>query len=152
LNILVRTYNGNTVFRPDTSWERQNRDFYVPEFVSILEWAPVVFVRVSRAGRSIAERFATRYFDAVGRGLLLYAKGEDMESFAAGSCLNHTSYLPDSALVKPEDSDKETLNLACKAIASCSLSCQMRAGDLVAIETAPRKEITDEKFDFTIIR
>lgn len=87
----------------------------------------------------------------VGRGLLLYAKGDDIESFAAGSCLNHTSYLPDSALVKREEADKAALELAVRAVSECSFSCQLRAGDMVAIETQPRKEITDEKFNFEII-
>jgi hypothetical protein len=97
MNIIVRTSEGKYIVRPDTTWERDNEDIYVPEFVNRLSWTPVLFARISKPGRSVGEDFAERYYDGIGYGVLLYP--EDMcdgseTGFACASCLDHTSFLP----------------------------------------------------------
>ena len=97
MNIIVRTAEGKYIVRPDTTWERDNEDIYIPEFVNRITWTPVLFARVSKPGRSVGEEFAERYYDGIGYGVLLYP--EDMcdgseTGFACASCLDHTSFLP----------------------------------------------------------
>ena len=66
MNIIVKTFGGGVCCRPDTSWEKENRDFYCPECAGAIHWAPVVFARISKAGKCIGEKFASRYYDAMG--------------------------------------------------------------------------------------
>ena len=91
MNIIVKPYGSALCCcRPDTTWERENRDFYSPECVNEVTWTPVVFARISKAGKCIGRKFAERYFDGFGCGMLMYCKvGEDL-----CSCVDRTSILP----------------------------------------------------------
>lgn len=159
MNIVVLTDSGKTIVRPDTTWERDCEDLYVPEFVESLSWTPVIFARVSKPGRSVGLKFADRYYDGIGFGVLLYP--DDLmdgsaEGYACASCLDHTSFLPypvkDKALLK-----EGTMSLSLskgeeeifrgeiadagiieKAIAEVTRFCYIRTGDLIAIELRPR--------------
>lgn len=157
MNIVLLTAQGNTVVRPDTTWERDNEDFYAPEFVGELLYSPVLFARVSKPGRSIGEKFASRYFDAYNYGVLLYsadllAKGE--QGYACASCLDHTSFLPfplyNPVTLGQEGNEFELQKdgkqiFSCRAhsksdieraIAEVSKYCYLRIGDMVALELA----------------
>ena len=81
MNILVKPY-GSDMFhcRPDTTWERENKDFFSPECVNEIYWTPVVFARVCKAGKCVGSKFVERYYDAVGCGLLMYCSGQAMIS------------------------------------------------------------------------
>ena len=99
MNITVRTYgDGVFVCRPDTTWERENKDFYSPDTVSDIWYSPVVFARISKAGKSVSRKFAHRYYDGMNFGVLFYPgailNGYSAESFAFASILDHTSVLP----------------------------------------------------------
>ena len=73
MNIIVKPYGSDLCYcRPDTTWERENKDFYSPECVNEIYWTPVVFARVSKAGKCVGSKFVERYYDGVGCGVLLY--------------------------------------------------------------------------------
>ena len=73
MNIIVKPYGSDICYcRPDTTWERENKDFYSPECVNEIYWTPVVFARVSKAGKCIGRKFVERYYDGAGCGMLLY--------------------------------------------------------------------------------
>ena len=92
MNIIVKPYGSDMCYcRPDTTWERENRDFYSPECVNEVLWTPVVFARVSKAGKCIGKKFAQRYYDGVGCGMLMYCRVMDLPET---SCVDHTSILP----------------------------------------------------------
>ena len=92
MNIIVKPYGSELCYcRPDTTWERENRDFYSPECVNEVLWTPVVFARVSKAGKCIGKKFAQRYYDGVGCGMLMYCRVMDLP---VTSCVDHTSILP----------------------------------------------------------
>ncbi|MCQ2158484.1 MAG: hypothetical protein MJY43_01495 [Bacteroidales bacterium] len=159
MNIAVRTFSGACLARPDTTKAKVNEDIYLPEFVTEVSCAPVVFARITRPGRSISARFASRYFDALSYGVLLYP--ENLISipetgFATASCLDHTTCIPaeffDPTLPGskenefilaaggrelfrtvgiPEGFVEENLSEITKYI-------YIRTGDLAAIELAPR--------------
>ncbi len=158
MNIVVLTYSGKVTVRPDTTWEKDGEDFYVPDFVDRLGWTPVVFARVTRPGRSIGARFAGRYFESTGHGVLLYP--EDLmdgseEGYACASCLDHTSFLPGTLLPKTACADfsvrrGEEEIFRCEgtpagrleeAISEVSRFCYLRTGDLVAIEMQARRPL-----------
>ncbi len=58
--------------RPDTSWEREAGDLYYPDFVTGYEWSPVLFARICKTGKWVGAEFASRYYDTVNYGILLY--------------------------------------------------------------------------------
>ena len=73
--ICIRSTAGEEAFylRPDTALLRNNQPFYYPDFTNDLCGELCLVFRVCRLGRSIGERFADRYLDAVGLALLLTA-------------------------------------------------------------------------------
>jgi hypothetical protein len=105
MNILTKTFGGRIVCRPDTTWEKDNEDFYPPEFVEALSFAPAFFVHILKPGRSIAKKFVGRYYDGVGFGILLYPENmitDEPESYAQALCLDKISYLPAPYLTPAE--------------------------------------------------
>ncbi|MGN0201433.1 MAG: hypothetical protein ACI399_00825 [Candidatus Cryptobacteroides sp.] len=164
MNIIVRTAGGHTTVRPDTTWEKDNEDFYPPEFVNAITASPVLFARISKPGRSVGAKFASRYYDAVNFGILLYPEdpdGLEGESYAQACCLDHTSFLP-TPLFLPltlgeEDNEFELRNnglpfYSCtgkdatvqaieEAIEEATKMVYIRTGDIIAVELAPRKPL-----------
>ena len=70
MNIIVKPYGSGLCYcRPDTTWERENKDFYSPECVKELHWSPIIFVRISKAGKCIGGKFASRYYDEFALGV-----------------------------------------------------------------------------------
>ncbi len=159
MNIVTLTYGGRTVVRPDTTWEKDNEDFFVPEFVDCLTFAPVVFARIVKPGRSIGRSFVHRYFEKFGCGLLLYP--EDFiaagvpEGFAQACCLDHTSFLPGELTGKDAVSEGDFVvsangrevfrshtsgfSVLEDGIPEVSRFCYLRIGDLVAVELSGRR-------------
>ena len=92
MNIIVKPFGSELCYcRPDTTWERENKDFYAPDCIDGINWAPIIFVRISKAGKCIGEKFASRYYDAFNFGALMYCnQGET----AFTSCVDHSSLLP----------------------------------------------------------
>ncbi|MDE5976790.1 MAG: 2-hydroxyhepta-2,4-diene-1,7-dioate isomerase [Muribaculaceae bacterium] len=56
-------------FLPDSSLTNAGKPFFIPEFSSEIEARPVVLLKVNRLGKTIAPRFAGRYFSEVAFGV-----------------------------------------------------------------------------------
>lgn len=159
MNIVVKTANGTIYCRPDTTWERENKDLFVPDAVEGYSYAPVLFVRISKAGKCISKKFADRYYDSFNYGALLYV-GDDT---ASGSCFDHTSVLPGPlynkivlgtpantyTLQKNEEVIFETevgenaAETVCQAIEDASKIVSLRIGDYIAIELKDRASLVN---------
>ena len=159
MNIIVRTFSGHYVTRPDTTWEKDNEDFFPPDFVGRLDFSPVLFARICKPGRSVGRRFASRYYDSVNYGILLYPAdhiGDGPECFAEALTLDHTSFLPAPLLTAGELSGRafsitkdgteifslrmsssEISEAVEKAISEATSRIYIRTGDLIAIELSP---------------
>lgn len=140
MNIFVLTYEGRVVVRPDTTWVRKYEDFYVPDFVDSLSVSDVVCAKVSRPGKCISERFAERYFEQMGTGLLLCPENVldgSEQAYAEALCVGHTSYIPVPETSKEEFSDSERAMIR-KAFVAVSRMCIIRNGDFIAVETGAR--------------
>ena len=97
MNIVVLNAAGHTVVRPDTTLKKSSDDFYAPDFINRVSWSPVLFARISKPGKYIAAKFASRHYDCINYGMLLYPEdfidgGED--GYARACCFDHTSFLP----------------------------------------------------------
>lgn len=177
MNIIVGPYGkAGYCCRPDTSWEKENRDFYVPDGIDTVCWTPVVFARICKAGKCIGGKFVSRYYDSFGFGALLYPQvktcNDPAMSFAASSCMDHTSLLPhplyDTAEFEKEEScfyvdvNEETVfrtessvhikeqleNAICEASGYISL----RIGDYVAVELAESSVLAERQAGETTFR
>ena len=99
MNITVKIFGTDSyICRPDTTWERENRDFYPPEFVGGIYYTPVIFARISKAGKFIGSKFVSRYYDGLNFGILMYPEemlgSRTPESIGFASLLDHSSVLP----------------------------------------------------------
>ena len=156
MNIIVRSARNAYFVRPDTTWERDAEDFYPPEDISSISFTPTLFAHICKPGRSILEKFAPRYFDGIGFGLLLYPQdmldGRD-DSIARASCLDHTSFLTLPVDMPANESRfaatkngilvceglckvPDTAASIASAISEASEYIYLRHGDLLAIELA----------------
>lgn len=159
MNYLVVTQSGRTIVRPDITKVKEGENVFLPDFVESVSIAPVLFGRISKPGRSVGARFADRYYDSFGYGVLLYPEnmtGWGEEGFACASCLDHTTVFPaalhdkrelDSAaplfrlsaggsmLFKHSAASRSTIE---RAICETSRYCFLRVGDFVAVELCPR--------------
>ncbi len=161
MNIIVKPYGSSNCYcRPDTTWERENKDFYSPECVNEFSWAPILFVRISKAGKCIGEKFASRYYDAFGFGALMYIS-DLMPDLAAASCADHTSHLPfplyNPVVLENEENTytvRKNGESIFKIASGCGLKSEieaaicrasqltsLRIGDFVAVELAPAAEL-----------
>ena len=108
MNIIVKPYGSDLCYcRPDTTWERENKDFYSPDCVKEISWCPILFVKISKAGKCIGKKFVSRYYEGLNFGALLYCV-TDSENFnlAYTSSADHSSLLP-SSLFNLETIEKE---------------------------------------------
>ena len=152
MNIIVKPYGSDICHcRPDTTWERENRDFYSPECVNEILYAPVVFARISKAGKCIGDKFVERYYDGIGCGMLMYCGISDQQ---VTSCVDHTSILPSpmynpvvmegcqefsvmkngESIAKLETAESLWKVLLREAICKASKLTSLRIGDYVAVE------------------
>ena len=160
MNIVVKPYGSSLCYcRPDTTWEKEGRDLYIPDAVNKALITPVAFARVSKAGKCVSGKFVSRYYDAAGFGALIYSDEEDI---AFSSCLDHTSLLPmplyNPAVFENEEntfsltagklhmeykSNAEVKHAIEEAICQASERVSLRIGDLVAVELAPMRTIAE---------
>ncbi len=162
MNIVVKTASGHVICRPDTSWERKSEDFYLPDFVGALSFTPVTYARISKPGRSIGEAFTSRYYSEIGCGVLLYPDSfldGSEEGFAAASCMDYSSLLPEKMFDKNDPAFKE-LHFSLKkgsrdicslrispvpvlnrAIQDASRIIYLRSGDFIAVELQNRMSL-----------
>jgi len=55
--------------KPDTAKLLNNKPFYVPDFSQELHYETELIVKINRIGKSIAPRFAHRYYSEIGLGV-----------------------------------------------------------------------------------
>lgn len=55
--------------KPDTALLKDNQPFYYPDFSSDVHYEVEIVLRISREGKHIEEKFAHKYFDAIGIGI-----------------------------------------------------------------------------------
>lgn len=77
MNILTIRPDGDYAARPDTTLEKEERDFYLHEDFGFVILRKGLAVRISRAGKAIPARFARRYYDCCGNAMVIYCVSEN---------------------------------------------------------------------------
>ncbi|MFD2743791.1 MULTISPECIES: fumarylacetoacetate hydrolase family protein [Sphingobacterium] len=55
--------------KPDTALLRDNKDFYYPDFSKDIHYEVEVVLRISNEAKHVAEKYAHKYYDAIGLGI-----------------------------------------------------------------------------------
>lgn len=88
MKILCAEYNsaGEMAVVPmgDDVLLRNNDDFYIPEFTSLVSCVPQLVVRICKLGKHVNARFAERYYEEIGVGVRFYADSFEQELLKKG--------------------------------------------------------------------
>jgi|SRR5690606_24891690 len=55
--------------KPDTALLRNNEPFYFPDFSTAIHYEAELVMRISKEGKNIEEKFASKYYDSIGIGI-----------------------------------------------------------------------------------
>ncbi len=55
--------------KPDSALLKDGKPFFIPDFSQDLQYEAEIVVRINRLGKNIAEKFASRYYDAITIGI-----------------------------------------------------------------------------------
>ncbi len=101
--------------KPDSALLLKNKPFFYPDFSREVNFELEVVVRISKVGKSIEPRFASRYYDAVALGIDFTARDIQMKAKAKGQPWALAKGFDDSAVLSHfipiEDLHKDVNNL-----------------------------------------
>ena len=122
------------VLKGDSSLLVNSKPFFIPDWSEDVRVTPCVVVRVSRLGKNIAARFATRYYDAMAYGMDLQAaeyvvKGDWVRGWAFDYSLVVGKFVQPEML-----SDEKTIISVDEAIHRVSQVMTIRQGDMIYID------------------
>jgi len=152
MNIIVVRPDGSSYTRPDTTLERDPKDFYLPDDLQKVTARTCTYIKIIKAGKAVPERFATRYFDAIGRGVLLYCDNDipyiDYSSYFFEECTPAANCLPGE------------ISHLCREIERITRHISVRYADVIAFEHDDPREFhrgdtvkcypSDSSLDFNI--
>lgn len=134
------------VLKSDSSLLNNKKPFFIPNWSNDICVTPCVVLRVSRLGKNIQAKFASRYYDAVALGLNIVAadylvKGDWTRGYAFDFSLPIGSWM---ALA---DNPWHDLVVAMEdAVSMASQVMTIRQGDMIVIDTTiPRRRLEREE-------
>lgn len=71
-------------FKPDTAVLRNNEPFYYPEYSQDIHHEVELLLRISKEGKNIDKKFASKYYDAIGLGIDFTARDIQAKAKAKG--------------------------------------------------------------------
>ena len=164
MNIIIKPYNpqeGLFYFKPDTTLNRDYTNLYLPHFIKRVEAKELFYIRIDRAGKGIAERYASRYFTK-GNYALSISIAPDIFPNAAPSATPSAApnTTPSAAIINrsvansidysfysmPAEKieDPQLIEEFCKYIAQITEIISLRTGDIIAIETGKKEYFSIE--------
>ena len=168
MNIIIKPYNpqeGLFYFKPDTTLNRDYTNLYLPHFIKRVEAKELFYTRIDRAGKGIAERYASRYFSkgnyalsiSIAPDIFPNATPSQAPSATPSAAPNTT---PSAAIINrsvansidysfysmPAEKieDSQLIEEFCKYIAQITEIISLRTGDIIAIETGKKEYFSIE--------
>ncbi|MBQ0025506.1 MAG: hypothetical protein KBT00_07295 [Bacteroidales bacterium] len=132
MNIIVVRGDGSYYTRPDTTLEREGSDFYLPDDCEGASASNFRYVRIIKAGKAVAQKFASRYLDKqFGRGVLMYGRCR-----GCVPCSQVNPYIDYSTILFPSDRDceEDEISLFSAALSRVSRHTSVRIGDILCLE------------------
>ena len=176
MNIIIKPYNpqeGLFYFKPDTTLNRDYTNLYLPHFIKRVEAKELYYIKIDRAGKGIAERYASRYFSKGNYALSISiapdifpnavpsATPSAMPSQAASATPSAAPNATPSAVIingsvansidysfysMPAEKieDPQLIEQFSKYIAQITEIISLRTGDIIAIETGKKEYFSIE--------
>ena len=121
------------VLKCDSSMLVNRKPFFIPDWSNDVRMTPCAVLRVSRMGKNIGQKFASRYYDAVAPGLNICAadiltQGDGVKAWAFDYSL------PMGKFVDLSQWQKETIMSFDEAIHRVSEIMTIRQGDLIFVD------------------
>lgn len=133
MNIVVVRADGTFYTRPDTTLERDPKDFYLPDDLDAVITRKCTYIKIIKAGKAVPERFAQRYFDSVGRGVLLYCSHEAPAVSFELPYIDYSSYFFEPCTPVNNCLPGEVSHI-CKEIERITRHISVRFADIIAFE------------------
>ncbi len=70
--------------KPDTALLRNNRPFFLPDFSNEIHYETELVIKISKLGKGIQEKFASRYYSSIGIGIDFTARDIQRECVQKG--------------------------------------------------------------------
>lgn len=121
------------VLKCDSSMLVNRKPFFIPDWSNDVRMTPCAVLRVSRMGKNIGQKFASRYYDAVAPGLNICAadiltQGDGVKAWAFDYSL------PMGKFVDLSQWQEETIMSFDEAIHRVSEIMTIRQGDLIFVD------------------
>lgn len=121
------------VLKCDSSILVNRKPFFIPDWSKNVRMTPCAVLRVSRMGKNIGEKFASRYYDAVAPGLNIcaadiLAQGDGVKAWAFDYSL------PLGKFMDLSQWQKDTIMSFDEAIHRVSEIMTIRQGDLIFVD------------------
>jgi acylpyruvate hydrolase len=106
--------------KPDTALIRNNGPFYYPEFSTDIHHEVELVLRVSKEGKNVQEKFASKYYDAIGIGIDFTARDLQQKAKEKGlpwdiaKGFNGSAPVSDKFLPVSEFKDLKSINFSLK--------------------------------------
>ncbi len=126
MNIVVIRADGSIQTRPDSTLMRRPEDFYLPDDLDSVTARTCFYIKMTKAGKAVGRQFAHRYFDSVGKGVLL-------------TCEKDITYLDWSTYIFEEctpagEIGQDLFNRICDEIERVTRHISLRQTDILAFE------------------
>jgi len=73
MNIFIlNDCSGEFYFKPDTTFCKENADFYFPHHIELLKIEPLIATKILKSGKFISSRFANRYYSKIDFALNIF--------------------------------------------------------------------------------
>ena len=164
MNIIIKPYNpqeGLFYFKPDTTLNRDYTNLYLPHFIKRVEAKELYYIRIDRAGKGIAERYASRYFSKGNYALSISIAPDIFPNAAPSLAPSQAPSATQSAAIinrsvsnsidysfysMPAEKieDPQLIEEFCKYIAQITEIISLRTGDIIAIETGKKEYFSIE--------
>ena len=164
MNIIIKPYNpqeGLFYFKPDTTLNRDYTNLYLPHFIKRVEAKELYYIRIDRAGKGIAERYASRYFSKGNYALSISIAPDIFPNAAPSLAPSQAPSATQSAAIinrsvanaidysfysMPAEKIEEPqlIEEFCKYIAQITEIISLRTGDIIAIETGKKEYFSIE--------
>lgn len=151
MNIIVfPSKREDYYFRPDTTLEKESKDYYRPDGFCGFSFATCIYIKITKAGKCVSSKFASRYYNSLGAGILIDAKEV---SLGMATSLDNSTILASADINFNQDNqicyewlenDSKVCELYCeisdirleidKKIEMVSKNCSLRIGDIVVFE------------------
>ncbi len=115
----------------DASLLNNRKPFFLPDWSAEIRYVPCMVVRISRLGKCIESRFASRYYDAIAQGLDFMAYDLLPHAWAQATAFDNSLCVGEW---QAPVTDQETTTLIADAITQVSRIVTLRIGDLVYLD------------------